>query len=56
VTEITDDTMRLGYPSRRGTPLAARRSVMAWTSDSTGILLYTVVSTLFVLACMYVPA
>ena len=29
---------------------------MTWASDSTGILLYTIVSTLFVLSCIYVPA
>jgi hypothetical protein len=29
---------------------------MTWASDSTGILLYTIVSTLSVLSCIYVPA
>ena len=29
---------------------------MTRASDSTGILLYTILSTLFVLSCLYVPA
>ena len=29
---------------------------MTWASDSTGILLYTILCTLFVLSCIYVPA
>jgi len=29
---------------------------MTWTADSTGILLYTILGTLFVLSCIYVPA
>ena len=29
---------------------------MTWASDSTGILLYTILSTLFVLSCIYIPA
>jgi|GraSoi2013_115cm_1033766.scaffolds.fasta_scaffold79221_2 hypothetical protein len=36
--------------------LQRRRSVMTRASDSTGILLYTILSTLFVLSCIYVPA
>jgi hypothetical protein len=29
---------------------------MIWTSDSTGILLYTILGTLLVLSSLYVPA
>jgi hypothetical protein len=29
---------------------------MIWTSDSTGILLYTILGTLLVLSSIYVPA
>jgi hypothetical protein len=29
---------------------------MTWTSDSTGVLLYTILGTLLVLSSIYVPA
>ena len=30
--------------------------VMTWTSDRTGVLLYTIIGTLFVLSSIYLPA
>jgi hypothetical protein len=29
---------------------------MTWTSDRTGVLLYTIIGTLFVLSTIYLPA
>jgi hypothetical protein len=37
-------------------PLGRRRHAMTWTSDSTGVLLYTILGTLLVLSWIYIPA
>jgi hypothetical protein len=33
-----------------------RREVMTWSSDSTSVLLYAILATLFVMSWIYVPA
>src|SRR5215510_1839454 len=37
-------------------PFGRRREVMTWSSDSTGVLLYAILATLFVMSWIYVPA
>ena len=37
-------------------PLGRRRHAMTWTSDSTGVLLYTILGTLLVISWIYIPA
>jgi hypothetical protein len=36
--------------------LEVRGHVMTWTSDRTGVLLYTIIGMLFVLSTIYLPA
>jgi hypothetical protein len=57
VTRITDDARVPSYtPPRKIRSLGRRGYVMTWTSDRTGVLLYTIIGTLFVLSSIYLPA
>jgi hypothetical protein len=55
VTEITDDAA-LPHISRAAGDSLGREYVMTWTSDITGVLLYTVLGTLLVISWIYAPA
>jgi hypothetical protein len=55
VTEITDDAA-LPHISRTARDSLGREYVMTWTSDITGVLLYTVLGTLLVISWIYAPA
>ena len=37
-------------------PFGRRREVMTWSSDSTSVLLYAILATLFVMSWIYIPA
>jgi len=57
VTRITDGARMPSYiPFWKIHPLGRRGHVMTWTSDRTGVLLYTVIGMLFVLSTIYLPA
>jgi hypothetical protein len=57
VTQITYDAPLSSYlPDNEMHPLERRREVMTWRSDSTSVLLYAILATLFVVAWIYVPA
>src|SRR5215470_6391203 len=57
VTRITDGARMPSYiPLWKKHPLGRRGHVMTWTSDRTGVLLYTVIGMLFVLSTIYLPA
>jgi hypothetical protein len=57
VTRITDGARMPSYiPFWKIHPLGRRAHVMTWTSDRTGVLLYTVIGMLFVLSTIYLPA
>jgi len=57
VTRITDDARLPSYIRQwKIHPLGRRGYVMAWTSDRTGVLLYTIIGMLFVLSTIYLPA
>jgi len=40
----------------RDASFGRRREVMTWSSDSTSVLLYAILATLFVMSWIYVPA
>jgi hypothetical protein len=57
VTQITEDAALPRYiPDRQMHSLGRGGYVMTWTSDSTGVLLYTILGTLLMLSSIYVPA
>jgi hypothetical protein len=56
VTQITYDAALSSYIRDHEMHPPAKESVMTWTSDRTGVLLYAVLATLFVMAWIYVPA
>jgi hypothetical protein len=62
VTRITDGARLPSYiHPRKIHPLGRRGHVMTtlmtdWTSDRTGVLLYTIIGMLFVLSTIYLPA
>ena len=57
VTGITDGAPPPPYiPWARYTRLERRGYAMTWTSDRTGVLLYTIIGMLFVLSSIYLPA
>ena len=43
-------------PDNQDTRLEEGETVMTWTSDSTGVLLYAVLSAFLMLSSIYVPA
>jgi hypothetical protein len=57
VTQITYDAPLSSYvPDNEIYPLGRRREVMTWSSDSTSVLLYAILATLFVMSWIYIPA
>jgi hypothetical protein len=57
VTRITDGGRLPSYTPPRKIHLLGRRvHAMTWTSDRTGVLLYTIIGMLFVLSTIYLPA
>jgi hypothetical protein len=57
VTQITYGAAFCSYvPDQNMHSFGRRRGAMTWTSDRTGVLLYAILATLFVMAWIYVPA
>jgi hypothetical protein len=56
VTQITEDAALPRYIPDRQMHSLGRGYVMTWTSNSTGVLLYTILGTLLMLSSIYVPA
>jgi len=57
VTQITYDAPLFSYvPDHEMHPFGRRKEVMTWSSDSTSVLLYAILATLFVMSWIYVPA
>jgi hypothetical protein len=55
VIRITDGARLPLYPYGPDNSIGGRY-VMTWTSDRTGVLLYTIIGMLFVLSSIYLPA
>jgi hypothetical protein len=57
VTQITYGAAFSSYvPDHEMYPFGRRRDAMTWTSDRTGVLLYAILGTLFVMSWIYIPA
>jgi hypothetical protein len=56
VTQITDGRGAASYIGTTDTHIGRREHVMTWTSDRTGVVLYTVLGMLIVLSSIYIPA
>jgi hypothetical protein len=56
VTEITDDAALPHIIPDNEIDSLGREYVMAWSSDNTGVLLYTILGTLLVISWICVPA
>ena len=57
MTQITYDASLSSYfPDNEMHPFGRRREVMTWSSDSTSVLLYAILATLFVMSWIYIPA
>jgi hypothetical protein len=57
VKQITYDAPLSSYvPDNEMHPFGRRREVMTWSSDSTSVLLYAILATLFVMSWIYIPA
>jgi len=57
VMQITYDAALSSYvPDNEMHSFGRRRAAMTWSSDRTGVLLYAILATFFVMSWIYVPA
>ena len=57
MTQITYDAPLSSYVAHNEMhSFGRRREVMTWSSDSTSVLLYAILATLFVMSWIYIPA
>ena len=57
VMQITYDAALSSYvPDNEMHSFGRRRAAMTWSSDRTGVLLYAILATFFVMSWIYVPS